>query len=232
MQNNNFKLGYLHIDKYLNFDSNDLILLTSLNQIKTDLALNIISRNKAKCCYISTNKTSHQIQHILQKIKKANSMVDVIEEVECNKSSNFVYLEIPTIIEIVEEIVNQKDNCDYFIIDELTYIKDFHYRICSSKKEYQFVLQLLKEIIKLMNKPIVLLSQIDNVVRDNNNSFNYYYYLSREKYLDYALVLHYPYLAELIDDKTKSSLIIAKSKKNISKIEFDLCYNEYYCLFT
>lgn len=163
MNNNNFKLGYLHIDKYLSFDNNDLIILTSLNQLRIDLTLNIVSRNNTKCCYISTQKKQHILKEKVVKIEKANSIVDVFEDdLQFTSNTDFIYLEIPTIVELIEEIVKEKDNCDYFVIDGLIFINEYTNPLFSSNKNYQSVLRHLKAVAELIEKPIVLLSALDD----------------------------------------------------------------------
>jgi replicative DNA helicase len=144
------------------------------------------------------------------------------------------YLEQPSTLPLVEHIVsvNNDSSPDFFVIDSLDYIGKEKPQFLNENKKYYKQLRHLKVLAQAMNKPIFLLTSIDQSIEECEPFF-YHRKAHREKYADYILILYrWEYYQEpfITEDGTRleeneALLIIGKSPKeqntNYSVLKYD-----------
>lgn len=144
------------------------------------------------------------------------------------------FIEQPATLPLVEHIVkiNNSDNPDYFVIDSLDYIGKEKPFFLNKNKKYQKQLRHLKTMAQAMDKPIFLLTTIDQSIEEND-PFIYHRRAHREKHVDYVFILHrWEYYQEplILEDGTtleenQSLLILGKSPKRTEPMYSVLQYN-------
>src|SRR5690606_35967806 len=146
--------------------------------------LNILRNSPQKGVLIYMEGSDRGLSYLLEKTHTNISSPNV----------NIVRKELPSLLELMEKIVELKDEYDYFIIDEMTQIYDpkMINRLFHKKKNYQYILRSLMLLSKALNKNIILLSYLDTIVEKGKTRFNYTYHANGEKYVDHIFVLHQP----------------------------------------
>lgn len=243
---NNFKFGNSNIDNIISFNSDDLIVIGGRPAMgKTSFALNLLLHNgTSRGCYFSLNDTQDKLEQKIIKIDNPSLLSLHLKElnIETYSEGNFevIFLDQPKLIDIIEIIVNKKDDFDFFIIDELTYIDKDITPIFSTSKNYQNILKQLKSLAKVITKNIILLSNIDRIIEEvEENKFAFSYYAKKEKYVDNMIILHRPeyYFIEKDENdryykKGECKVIFAKTLKEIANDEISLIFNSSNFIFS
>lgn len=246
----NFRFGYNHIDKHLSFKSTDFIVLAQRPGMGFEnLLLNASIRTYDSICYICTELKEEKIKFYHKKIKSNYKQIEsfnfLVDE-RNNKSKNLkiVSLELPNTIELIEFIMKNKSDFNYFIIDNLSFIDKKINQLFNEDKNYQNILRHLKVLSILIKKNIILLADIDYNVERNKKyktaKFGYYNSLAcKEKYIDYLITLfrpqYYGMKTNIFEEEYEMGytfLNVAKTKRNLSQYEFSLTYEESLFTFT
>lgn len=162
------------------------------------------------------------------------SLTEIENEFPTVKEFGKSFLEQPTTLQLMELLVtiNESDNPDYFVIDSLDYIGKEKPKFLNENKKYRKQLRHLKVLAQAMNKPIYLLTTIDQSIEEYDPFF-YHRKVHREKYADYILILYrWEYYEEpfITEDGTQlkeneALLIVGKSPKeqntNYSILKYD-----------
>ena len=190
--NKQFKTGCEIIDRDMPVSATDLICIASRPEMGcTMFALNIMQRSyESKGCFISLIDTKRQLKSKIDIITKNESFYNNKDPYQF-KGIDFKFLELPTILELIEFIVSISNDYDYFVIDRLSYINLDTNPIFSKNKNYQEVVRHLKSACALMKKNIILLSEISHEIEDGSE-FSFYYYGIREKYFDHIITIARP----------------------------------------
>jgi len=212
------------IEKTLNLKNDELVVLGGRPSMgKTSFALNMLNNSSKRGCFIELWESPEEISSKEEKMKIKDSQ----------KNYETICMERPSLIELIELIVDQKDKVDYFVIDDMSGLNEAINPLFSKDKNYQFVLRYLKLIAKGLKKNIFLFSQLSRIV-ENGNFFNFIYYAIREKYIDHILTILRPayYVIEvdpntgLEFERNAAFLFVAKTKlrKNSGKINMKFDY--------
>jgi len=235
MNKSKFKFGYYPIDEQITFDNDDLIVIASHPEMRTEVfALNIMKRNNdTKGCFFSLITPQKKLEITLSKINKCYKLSAGlsflgIEELKGNFDCH--YLHLPTTLELLETIVNLKNDYDYFVIDSLTFIDTNLKPVFSKDKNYQSLLRHLKIVAKTINKPIILLSSF-SVEMDDYPVILYYYGIG-EEYIDYIFTFYIPDYYNLLEEDTEVIIDIVKTKTAIKETEISLIYDYSNCILS
>lgn len=237
----NLIFGIERIDNNIKLDSTDLILIGGRPTMgKTSFALNLMLKNEnLKGLFISLSETEYKIKSRIEKLKSLFLEAFGIHPKADIDIENF---EFPELLNIIELIVDKKNQYDYFVIDQLTEIGDKINPVFSDNKNYEYIFKLLKSVSKAINKNIIILSNIDRKVEENNNGidrFNFYYYGSREKILDYIVILHRPEYYFIKEneygkkyEENETIIYFAKNKKINYPGEYSVIFNRNHLYFS
>lgn len=241
----NLKFGFSHIDDENILDKSDLLVIGGRPGMgKTSLVLNIIIRNKkAKGLYISLKETEYKILDKIKNIKSVQKTMYPLKELEVEQLEmeeiQMICLENPKFIELVELIVSNKNEYDYFVLDELTEIDGKINPLFSKNKNYYKIIRHLKALANALDKNIILLSNLNKKIeKKGKKKFNYLYYGNQEKYIDYLMVIHRPDYYGIYKNKFNEeysdgecTLYFAKSKRKAPSSEYIVTFNGNKLLF-
>lgn len=223
---NTDNLDILFIEKKLNLKSDELIVLGGRPGMgKTLFALSLMNNSPKKGCFLALCESSEEIAYKEEKMNIKSSQKNYVS----------ICIELPSLIELMELIVAQKDKFDYFVIDDMGELNEDINPLFSKDKNYQFVLRHLKLLAKTLNKNIILISQIDEIIEvryKENGYFPFSYYASREKFIDHILIIYRPTyykievneIGEVFEDND-GLLYFAKTKLKNSVEEVKLKFN-------
>ncbi|MFC2109344.1 hypothetical protein ACFLSU_02120 [Bacteroidota bacterium] len=237
-----FQFGYPNLDKHLQFKPNSLIVIGSrLCMGNTSFAINVLLRNTSKKgCYLNLKIPKNKFHEKLAVISKgyaiANKMKPLID-IPIQKNENFevVSLLMPTILELLE-LLGQKKEADYFIIDELKNVDYKTKLLFSNDKNYESILRFLNVFCEASNKTIVLLATTHHKVENSKkHEFNFRYYARYEKYANHIFCLHRPnfYMYDFPIEEGNEEVFIYLAKTTLSLYEekFSLDYDSKHQLF-
>lgn len=168
------------IEQSLDLKNDELVVLGGRPGMgKTLFVLSLLNNSSKKACYISLCESSEEIAF---KEDKMNISPD-------NKKYKSTFLDRPSLIELLELIVSQKENFDYFVIDDMSGLSENVNPLFCKDKNYQFVLRYLKLVAKSLVKNIILVSPLHKrIVKEL--SFNYYSF--RENFIDHIIIIDRP----------------------------------------
>jgi len=176
-----YNLDLSFIEQNTNLDSGELIVLGGRPGMgKTSFIMNLLSNSSRKVCFISLSESSEEIAY---KKERMNIYPD------SKKNYDTICIDRPPLIELLELIVAQKGNFQYFVIDDLRSLEEDVNPLFSEHKNYQLVLRHLKVLAKSLHTNIILVSLLDKRVEDG---FPFRFYSSKEKYIDHLLIIHRP----------------------------------------
>lgn len=247
---NNLIFGFEDIDNDIKLDNTDLILIGGRPAMgKTSFVLNLMLRNEnSKGLFISLCETEYKIRSRIKKINTVSKILPFLEVFgisqlkDDSNNLDIANFEFPRLLSIIELIADKKDQYDYFIIDDITQIEERINPLFNENKNYQYVFRLLKSVSKAIGKNIIILSNIDRIVEEENNGigkFNFGYYGHREKILDYIVVLHRPEYYNIEEnmygekyDEGETLVCFAKNKKRYPRPEYSILFNRDFLYFS
>jgi replicative DNA helicase len=209
-------LDFTFIKNKLNLKNDELIILGGRPGMgKTLFAINLLNNSSQKGCFISLCDSDEEIFYKLEKMNIISSQ------------SNFdsICMEQPTLLELMELVVLQKDKFDYFVIDDMSGLNEEIERLFNHNKNYQFVFRHLKLLAKSIGKTIILLSQLDTIVEEKTHTNRYNIISWKEKYIDHILIIYRSDYYKDIDKKnnirgiSNALLYVAKTKLEKNSIE-------------
>lgn len=219
MFEDNFDLSY--IKQILSLKNGELIVLGGRRRReKTSFVLSLLRNSSEKACFISLHESSEEIAYKEDKMNRYPYP---------KKNYESICIERPSLIELMELIVSQKDKFDYFVIDDLSGLEEDVNPLFSEDKNYQLVLRHLRVLTKSLSTNIILASSLDIRVDDG---FNFRTYSRKEKFIDHILIIHHPayyhikidlYNEPIMEDD--AFLIVTKTKLSRAHHDIRLKFN-------
>lgn len=164
----------------LNLKNDELVVLGGWPGMgKTSFVLNLLVNSSTKGCYISLCESSEEIAYREEKM-------NIYANHDKYKS---ICMDRPSILELLELIVSQKDNFDYFVIDDMRGLSEDVNPLFSEDKNYQFVVRHLKLVAKSLCSTIILVSPFDKKIGDVFDSSRF---ARKEKYIDHIIIINRP----------------------------------------
>lgn len=214
MTSNSLDLTF--IKNRLSLKNDELIILGGRPGMgKTLFAISLLNNSLQKGCFISLCDSDEEIFYKLEKMNINSSQ------------SNFdsICMEQPSLLELMELIVLQKDKFDYFVIDDMSGLNEEIEPLFNHNKNYQFIFRHLKLLAKSIGKMIILLSQLDRIVEEKPHTNRYNIISWKEKYIDHILIIYRSDYYKNIDKKntiagiSNALLYVAKTKLEKNLIE-------------